>query len=203
MKKLFILVTICCISVFSAQAEFKLGVKAGVNLAKASFNTETINPDNFTGFQAGLIAEFTLPVIGLGMDAAALYSQQGLKFKDYNFEEKDGALDIPVNIKYKFGLISDLGAYLTAGPYASFKLHGDNADIVIDNVIHTFERKSFGAGLNFGFGIRLGAHMQIGANYQFGLTDNYKSFIDQPNSSSYQESEGKIRIWSLSAAYFF
>ncbi|MDR3219631.1 MAG: PorT family protein [Dysgonamonadaceae bacterium] len=211
MKKLFILVAICCVAVFSAHAEFKLGVKAGVNLAKAAFDTETIHPDNFTGFQAGLIAEFTLPLIGLGMDVATLYSQQGLKFKGLSLEEKEGALDIPVNFKYKFGLVSDLGAYLTAGPYVSFKLHGDNADVIIDNVFHTFEQKSFGAGLNFGFGIRLGSYIQIGANYQLGLTDNYKAFVNQPDYSSYmppndvlnQESKGKIRIWSLSAAFFF
>ena len=59
MKKIIIMLSILLIPAFSLQAKVKLGVKGGVNLANASFSTEAIKTDNFTGYQIGPILEFS------------------------------------------------------------------------------------------------------------------------------------------------
>ncbi|MDL2323482.1 PorT family protein, partial [Bacteroidales bacterium OttesenSCG-928-A17] len=87
-KNVLLVILLLTVGVFSAQAGIKFGVKAGVNLANASFDKEVVDPSNFTGFQAGVITEFTLPVLGWGFDAALLYSQQGLKFDKTDLEEE-------------------------------------------------------------------------------------------------------------------
>ena len=193
-KNIVILISFLLVSIFSAQAGIKFGVKAGVNLADASFSESALKPSNYTGFQAGIISEFTLPIIGLGMDAALLYSQQGvkIKFDDLEKTKKFGTLDIPVNLKYKFGLLDVAGVYFTAGPYASFRLN--------ENLKDQYETKSFGAGLNFGFGVELLSHLQVGANYKLGLTNDYSKF--HPDFSMLK-GDGKVRVWTVSAAYFF
>ena len=66
--------------------------------------------ESSTGFFIGPMAEITLPVIGLGIDGALLFSQRG---KD---EAKQQGLEIPVNLKYTSGLGSMFGIYLAAGP---------------------------------------------------------------------------------------
>ena len=50
-----------------AQAQLKWGVKGGVNMSKIDWNGGYEgNKDNSAGFFIGPMAEFTIPVIGLG-----------------------------------------------------------------------------------------------------------------------------------------
>ena len=199
MKKIILILAIFSFFLIpSGRANIRLGVKAGVNLAEPSFNTNAIQTSNFTGFQAGPILEFTVPIVGIGFDAAVLYSQKGLKFKfdDMDFEERQSTLNIPVNLKYKFALLQNFGAYLTAGPYISFKLSGDKFSIIWEGIHNDFEHQSFGAGINLGGGFELFDHLQVGVNYKIGMTEDYKSI-------TISDLNGKTRIWSITAAYFF
>jgi hypothetical protein len=200
MKKVITIFTAFSFVLISTlQADIRLGVKAGVNLANTSFNKNIVKSSNFTGFQVGPIVEFKLPVIGLGMDAAVLYNQQGLKLKGVSHKERQSTLEIPVNLKFKFGLIDHLGGYLTAGPYASFKLSGRNFHWAYNNVKNEFKNKSFGAGLNFGAGFELFEHVQIGVNYHLGLTNEYKLL----NTSTIRDLKGKTRVWSVTTSLLF
>ncbi|MDR2622315.1 MAG: porin family protein [Dysgonamonadaceae bacterium] len=201
MKKAVIILTVFSfVLISSIQADIRLGVKAGANLAHASFNTDAIQTSNFTGLQFGPIVEFGIPVIGIKLDAAVLYSQQGLKIKDVDLEQKESTLDVPVNLKLKFGLGS-LSGFFTAGPYASFKLSSDDFPFSVEDadsgIPDKIKNKNFGAGINVGGGIELLKHLQIGVNYRIGMTDDYKSF------DAATDIKGKIRIWSATATYFF
>lgn len=191
-KNVIIVIAFLAISIFSAQADIKFGVKGGVNLLNASFDKDVLALNNFTGFQVGLITEFTLPIVGLGMDASLLYSQAGLKLK--NKKGDIGTLQVPVNLKFKASLFDALGGYLATGPYASFTLANG-----LSGLKDEIETKTFGFGWNFGFGIELLSHLQIGANYSLGITDDYK-YIKQVTGD---DVKGKPRGWSITAAYFF
>ena len=194
-------------SAFSLQAGIRIGAKAGLNLANASFSTDAIQSDNFTGFQVGPILEFST-LSGFGVDAAVLYSQQGLKFKGTSItnesEEKVSTLNIPVNLKMKFSLASMAGVYVSAGPYISFKL--DDQLSINNEVSSQWENKNFGVGLNFGAGVELLKHLQVGANYQFALNDDYSSIMsasDNQGRIAMPTFNAKTRIWSITATYFF
>ena len=75
MKKIFsvFMIAICCLAVaIPAQAQLlKFGVKGGVNLSKLKLEGMK---DNSTGFFFGPMAEVTIPIVGLGVDGALLYS---------------------------------------------------------------------------------------------------------------------------------
>lgn len=113
MKKFFsvFMIAVCCMALaMPAQAQLiKFGVKGGVNLSKLKFEGMK---DNSTGFFFGPMAEITIPVIGLGVDGALLYSQKGDKME--GLDMKQSGLDIPVNLKYSIGLGSMLGIYVAA-----------------------------------------------------------------------------------------
>ena len=193
MKKYFVFIVLFfLIGGISLQAQVKFGLKAGVNLANASFDKknalDNFQVENFTGFQAGPMLEGIFGFIGF--DLGVLYSQQGMKFEmdDYKLH----TLQIPVNLKLKLGLIPKLlKVYGNAGPYASLKLS--------DKLKNQFESKSFGAGLNFGFGVELFTHLQVGANYQLGLTNDYNDF----KWGGLTDLKGKPTVWSITAAYLF
>lgn len=194
-KNVLIIIALFVCTAFVAQAQPKFGLRAGVNIAKPSLNTEVFKSDNLTGFQVGPTVDFTLPIIGLGFDASVLYSQQGMKIE--NLESmKQHTIDVPINLKYKFDLVV-MGAYLTAGPYARFNVSDDFKEV--------WETKSFGAGLNFGAGVELLSKIQVGVTYQLGLTDDF-STTDLSIGGGVElakEIKAKSRGWIISAAYFF
>jgi hypothetical protein len=205
MRKItFLIFAFLWVAVFFAHADIKIGVKAGVNVAKASFDKEVLDRENLVGFQVGPILEFSSK-LGIGFDAAILYNQLKLKNDYLRLEETMNMVDVPVNLKWKLVLFNFFGGYLTAGPYVSFKLKDnrfswDN----IENIKTECENKSFGAGLNLGFGIELVRHLQVGANYKLGLTDDYKSFSSNINENTpIRDFKAKTRDWSLTLTYFF
>lgn len=188
-KGIGLILALLILNVASVAAQASFGVKGGINISQVHFSKDIINSDNLTGFQIGPMMEFTVPLIGIGMDAAILYSQKGLEYGRESF--KTDYLDIPLNLKWKFGL-PILKGYLTAGPYASFRIGGDKIWNVLDAQI---KAKSFGSGLNFGAGVEVVRHLQVGFNYELGLTNAY--------GGDNETGDGKNRGWAITAAILF
>ena len=179
-----------------AQAQLRFGVKGGLNITSVHFDSDMFKSDNVTGFHIGPMIEATMPLLGFGFDAAILYSQKGTNSKVKNSDSettlKTSYLDVPVNLKWKFGL-PIVKAYLAAGPYASFRVGGDKIWNIWNEQLKT---KSFGAGLNFGAGVEVLNHLQVGFNYELGLTDNF-------SAEKLDLLSNKNRGWTISAAILF
>ena len=182
MKKIIsaLMMAVCIGMAMPAQAQLiKFGVKGGVNLAKADLNTSDFKTDNFTGFFIGPMAEVTIPLIGLGVDASLLFSQRGVKVSSRDFIDpladsdpiignrtiRQNGLDIPINLKYTIGLGSSLGIYVAAGPDFYFNFSGDK---VYENY-GRLNKKNAQIGINVGAGVKLLRHLQVGANYNIPL----------------------------------
>ena len=183
-----------------ASAQVRLGVKGGLNIASVHFSTDVLQSDNVTGFQIGPMIEGSLPLVGLGFDAAILYAQKGLETKTVSGEKtslKNDYIDVPVNLKWKLGL-PILKVYLAAGPYVGFRVGGNKIWELPGSMVDQVKTKSFSAGLNFGAGVELISHLQVGLNYGLGLTNNYSM-----ESLSLTKSDGKNRGWSVTAAILF
>ena len=196
MKKIFsaLLVAVCICMAMPAQAQINFGVKGGLNLSKASFSDvkENFKKDNFTGFFIGPMAEFNIPIVGLGVDASLLFAQRGIKVSEGNedYTVKQNGIDIPVNLKYTIGLGSMAGIYFAAGPDFYFDFAGNKT---IEGV--KTDKKKAEVGINVGAGVKLLNHLQVGANYNIPLGDTAKfEGID----GSY-----KTKTWQVSVAYIF
>ncbi len=196
MKKVIsaLIVALCLCVAIPAQAQLSFGVKGGLNVTKMSFDESVYSSDNRTGFFIGPMVEFTLPVIGLGVDGALLYSQKDLKagIGDTSDTGESQGLDVPINLKYTFGLGDLAGIYVAAGPdfYFDFskgkKFEGGEVD-----------KKKAQLGFNLGAGVKLLNHLQIGMNYNIPLGDA-GAFKFGDNAIEY-----KTKTWQVSAAYLF
>ena len=190
MKKIFgaLLIAVCIGMAMPAQAQIHFGVKGGLNLSKASFSNvkENFKKDNFTGFFIGPMAEFNIPIVGLGVDAALLFAQRGIKVSDADADVtvKQNGIDIPVNLKYNIGLGSLAGIYLAAGPDFYFDFEKKTG----------IDKKKAEVGINVGAGLKLLNHLQVGANYNIPLGDT----ADIDGGGSY-----KTKTWQVSVAYIF
>ena len=109
MRKLFstIVVMACLLLAVPAQAQVQFGLKGGLDISKLDNNLG----DNATGFFVGPMLDVTLPILGLGIDVAALYSQSGLDVNGAS-SEKLKSVEIPVNLKWTLGFGSTFGVLL-------------------------------------------------------------------------------------------
>lgn len=195
---LFVAVALMFTGVQSAQAQFGWGVKGGVNLQKADFDESDIKSDNFTGFFIGPMAEFTLPIIGLGVDGALLYSQTGINPKEGE-TLKSHNLEIPVNLKYSIGLGSIAAVYAAAGPqftYALSQEKWEGQEIFKDSQL----------SLNLGAGVKLLGHLQAGVTYNIPLGDTaeFEEMNMVSGTNKVVETFGaKNQTWKIHVAYIF
>ena len=140
--------------------------------------------ENSTGFFIGPMIEASVPIVGLGVDGALMYSQRG------SGELKQQGIEIPVNLKYSIGLGDMAAIFFAAGPDFYFNLK--------DVDLATIEKNTAQVGLNLGAGVKLINHLQIGFNYQFALGNSFKfknvKDIDVKN---------KLNTWQISLAYLF
>lgn len=195
MKKIFsaLLVALFLIIATPAQAQLHFGVKGGLNLSKASFSKDMFKGDNQTGFFIGPMAEFTVPIIGIGADIAALYSQTKLDAGAETAKLK--TIEIPVNLKWSFGLGSVLGLYVAAGPQFGFNI-GNSWD-------SWYQLKKNNTTFNVGAGVKLLRHLQAGVNYNFALSHTATFTSDINGNPAPQEIKVKNNTWQISVAYIF
>ena len=140
---------------------------------------------NTTSFFIGPMVEATVPLLGLGIDGALLYSQKGEN------EWKQQGIEVPVNLKYTIGLGSTLGVYLAAGPDFYFNLKDiDWADV-----------KTTQVGINLGAGVKLLRKLQVGITYQIPMGDTFEG-MDLVNGVD-KAISAKTKTWQVSLAYIF
>ncbi len=187
-----LLVAVCIGMAMPAQAQLKWGVKGGVNVAKVTFDDKLLKSDNMAGFFIGPMAEFTIPVVGLGIDGSLLFSQKGIKAD--NDAVKQYGLDIPVNLKYNIGLGSLLGIYLAAGPDFYFDFKGNE---------NGYDKRRAMVGVNVGAGLKLVKHLQIGFNYNIPLGKSGDVTWKDGVNSVFKADSYKTKTWQISAAYLF
>lgn len=213
MKKIFTiaLVALGIVAAKPAEAGVGFGVKGGLNITNMSMSSEVLDASNRTGFFIGPSVKFTLPVVGLGIDASALYDQREAKLKgevagysaDLNTTVKQQSINIPINVRYTFGLGDLAGIYIAAGPQFGFNVGDKNFDML---KVANYKLKSSNFSINLGAGVTLIKHLEIGFNYNIACgktgevtgkgaaSDVVKSLAD---------SSGKSNAWQISAAYYF
>ncbi|NDV57510.1 porin family protein [Bacteroides sp. 519] len=194
MKKIvaILVMAVSFMMVMPAQAQIKFGVKGGLNLSELDIKNGPTS-DNTTGFYIGPMAEVGIPIVGLGVDGALMYSQRG------EDDWKQQGIEIPVNLKYTFGLGSLLGIYIAAGPDFFFNFK----DIKIGGDEGLVKTKKTQVGLNLGVGVKLIKHLQVGVNYQIPMGDSFswKNAVDTAGEEI--KGNGKTKTWQVSVAYIF
>ena len=179
-----------------AKAEVKFGLKGGLNLTSMSLDANAISKSNQAGFFIGPTVKFTLPIVGLGFDASALYDQRKAEVDDTSIKQQ--SIQIPINLRYGIGLGSTASIYFFAGPQFGFNV-GDK-DIKTDVGNWTFKSSNISA--NVGLGLMLLGHLQVSANYNFGLGKTGELEQNIPGAIKSID-DGKLNAWQIGVAYYF
>lgn len=203
MKKIFttavIAASMLCVS-NSTQAQIKFGVKGGLNVTNMSLDSKVLDADNQTGFFIGPTVKFTLPLVGLGVDASALYDQREAKIKDTDAKLKSQAINVPINLRYGVGLGSLANVYVFAGPQFGFNV-GDKEHKITDGA--TWNLKSSSFSVNVGLGATLMSHLQVSANYNIACGKTGDVTVGSAVSDAIKGGDGKANAWQIGLAYYF
>lgn len=201
MRKIFTIVVLVAATLVAipAQAQFKFGLKGGLNITDMSLSSdELFETSNRAGFFIGPTVKFTLPIVGLGIDASALYDQREAKVKGADSKLKQQAINIPINLRYDIGLGSLAAIYLAAGPQFGFNI-GDKHQTLIEDVAD-WNLNTSNFSVNVGAGVMLLSHLQVGANYNIvcGKTGEVTVF-----DGVREVVRGRSNTWQVSLAYYF
>ena len=182
-------------------SQVRFGLRGEVGLNKATFSKKAIEVENLNTFKIGPTVEIMFPVMDFGVEASILYNNNKmdvayLEDSSTPIEVTNHYIDIPVNLKYKFGLISPVKIYAAAGPYAKIHVGGD--DIKFADVTDDIKAKTFEAGVNLGLGVELFKRLAVGVNYGIQLTDDYST--NQPKWSD--ALNNKDGLWSIQATVY-
>lgn len=200
MRKLFTLVVLVAATLVTipAQAQFKFGLKGGLNLTDMSFSVDDVDVSNRAGFFIGPTAKFTLPIVGLGLDASVLYDQREAKLKGADDKIKQQAINIPINLRYDIGLGSLAAVYLAAGPQFGFNI-GDKHQTLVEDVSE-WKLNDSNFSVNVGLGVMLLGHLQVGANYNIVCGKTGEVTVIDGVEEAFR---GRSNTWQISAAYYF
>ena len=213
MRKFFTAAIVAASMLFaasSAQAQVKFGLKGGLNVTNMSLNSEAFDADNQTGFFIGPTVKFTLPIVGLGIDASALYDQRDAKVKVEDDGEsveskiKNQSINIPINLRYGVGLGSTASLFLFAGPQFGFNVGDKNQSLFKDAAQWRLKSSTF--SVNVGLGAMLLSHLQISANYNIACGKTGETTVSEALGTTAQEvfsKRGRANAWQIGLAYYF
>lgn len=203
MKKVKYLILVALMAIFvsvPASAEFRFGVKAGLNINKLHLSNfgDNVSSDNRCGFTAGVMTEFTVPIIGIGADLSLMYTHMNERINDAGDKGSinKNFLEIPLNLKYKFNIpvvASIIKPMVYTGPTLALKLD--------KSAIDDLKTKTAQWGWNLGIGVELIKHLQISGGYTFGINNIVKKtgLVDEV----IKDVKLKNNYWTVTAAWLF
>lgn len=185
-----------------ASAQFRAGIRLGLNVNKLSISSDMASSDNRAGFNGGVTAEFMFPGTGFGVDGSIMYVHRTDNYVNYDdgtskrVNKNCDYIEVPLNVKWKLSLpaVSNfIAPYVFTGPSFSF-LTSKRA------VSNSAKRSTYDVAWNFGFGLQLIKKLQLSASYGLGFTKAYKLLDSDAHAANI---EGKNRYWTVTAAWLF
>lgn len=209
-KKIFAALLLTMVFALQSRAQVQFGLKGGLNVSHMSVDKKALDASNRAGFFVGPTVKITLPVVGLGIDASALYDQRSTKFDvvgtaddgtDVESETvKQQQIAIPINLRYGFGLGETASIYFFAGPQFGFNV-GDKEQSLFKSIKDVdWKLKSTNFSVNVGLGAMLLNHLQLSANYNIacGKTGDLTVL-----GAAKEGIKTRNNAWQIGLAYYF
>lgn len=195
MKKIITVILMTVAMALPTQAQVNFGLKGGLNLTSLSLDNSDAEKgiSNKSGFFIGPTAKFTLPVVGLGVDASILYDQREAEIKGTDEKVKQQSVQIPINARYAFGLGDLASIFIFAGPQFGFNVGDKSKKLNIGE----WSLKTANISANVGLGAMLINRLQVSVNYNFALSNSGEF------ESNGETVKAKANAWQIALAYYF
>ena len=167
MKKIILSIMVVAFYLSPINAQFHFGIKGGATFDNFSYKDDKkeLSIDRATGWQAGVLMQLKVPVIGIAVQPELLYTVHKAQVTDSGGKDKSNSIsyvEVPINLQWGPD-IPLLRPYIEAGPYFGYAVNikGDELKDRIDKI-------DWGIGLGIGLEVW---KLQLGARYTWGLQD--------------------------------
>lgn len=197
LKKSIFLLVVAVFTAGFAQAQFKIGARAGFNLTTITGDKEVVESAKLKpGFQVGVVGDYAFSE-AFSIQPGIVFAQQGYKTNEtgtsytYKTTLNLNYIQVPINAQYKFDLGS-IKLLLQAGPYLGYGIGGKykyewsgadesgKGDGKIkfgdgdENEETLYIDKAFDFGIGAGVGVQV-SNFQVAFGYNLGLTSLNKA----------------------------
>lgn len=203
MKKILsiLIVAVAMLVATPAKAEIKWGIRGGANITNFNLSKGlgNLDKDNRAGFFVGPTMLIKVPVVGMAVDASALYDSKTVRFSngENSTDVTSHSIAIPVNLRYGFSIGKIVNLFGFAGPQVSFNLAKDKN---LFKNIDSWKWSTSNFSINVGVGCVFFSHLELKANYNIGCTQTGEVFDSNGQSLGIK---GSANAWQLGLAYWF
>lgn len=196
MKKLFFTLLVF-MTVLSAQAKIiDFGVIAGMNIVKTE--ADGWKADSKGGWFVGAQMKYSFPILGLGVDASLIYSQEKVAMVEGLGDDTENLdyLAIPLHLRYDLslpGVNMLVVPYVFTGPQAGLAM----TKIEKSAMSESLKTENLVWRYDLGFGATFFKHLQAAYSYSFPLSKTYNYKV-----SGISE-DFKSGVHRISLTYFF
>ena len=205
-RKLVVVLAVVLSLPLKAGTPVDFGLKGGFELTEMNFSASDLREANRAGFYLGPVMKFTLPVVGLNIDASLLYSQRDLKVDGEKILQK--SLLLGGDLRYNIGVGNALGLFVNIGPQLSLNI-GDDVFYWKDDGQnnHQYALQNTMISFNLGLGVSFLEHFEAGIYYNIpaGKTADFTwdKIGEDLKDTSWNRAKSKTNAWHVAVAYFF
>lgn len=194
---LLLIATIGLFQQTNAQSPVDFGIKGGLNFANLAGSDDDL--DSRTGIHAGLVIDFTLPLLPIGIESGIYYSQKGaeVSFEGITATGKLDYIEVPVMAKISVGPPGPFAPHIIAGPYAAYNVKSE-----LDDPMESTDMSDATTDIDFGGVIGLGADLNLGLTKVNVQARYSRGFVDI-NDNGFDEDGEYNSVFSISAGIMF
>ena len=193
-RKILFVILLIAVSL-PTSAQVRLGVRGGITIGEMRFDRDIIDSDNRVGYTGGLVLDLNIPVIGLGIEASAMFTHRNNRLSDDYRNYKRHYIDIPLYARYRLTLPSVekiVAPYAFTGPCFSILFSDEGPD--------SYDTSRTCISWDAGLGVDLFNHLRLSATYGLGISRAMK-YIDREYEG--RVVHGKDSHWTINAAWLF
>ena len=196
---------------WSASAQIKLGVKAGVDLMQLSTDKEFMDAKYRSGFHLGPTIKVDIPSTSFGADVSLILDQRSAKVTMLSpFEEKTDeakltsrTLNIPLNVRFYVLDLKALDVFVKAGPQLTTYLGDKKILECVKDFKDEWSDSEYYVNLGGGFTISKQLEVSANCNIYCGKTKDAKLSDTFEQAKQAVKHDVKKLSWQISAAWYF
>lgn len=191
-----------------ACAQLSFGVDMGMNVSQLSMSKAVADTRNRQGYFLGPKVKATLPIVGLGADAAVRYTQKNAAFESWSdqvyVKEEMSYIEIPVNVLWEFSALKAFGFFLATGPQWNWYI-GTSTWESEDNFRATFNHSMFSWNIGIGISVMDRVNLCLSRNIPI---ENQGTFVTKVyNTVSKQVEDAEMAMknygWQIALSFYF
>ncbi|CAN5443982.1 hypothetical protein BH23BAC3_BH23BAC3_14950 [soil metagenome] len=185
----------------NAQSPIDFGIKGGLNIANLAGAEDDL--DSRTGIHAGLVLDFSFPLMPVGIESGIYYSQKGAQISEDGMTAtwKLDYVEVPILAKISVGPPGPFSPHIVVGPYAAYNINSE-LDVSAGSASVIEDFSEFTSDIDFGGVIGVGADFSLGVT-KLNIQARYSRGLLDVNDNGFEDEGEHNSVFSISAGIMF